>query len=385
MAHNFYQHSGGEDKCFAAETELLRQHGHEVVTYTVHNDAIRNMSGVSAALMAVWNRSCYRELSTLIRAETPDIIHFHNTFPMISPAAIWAGKRRDTPVVCTLHNYRLVCPAAALVRNGRVCEDCIGHTVPWQAVVHRCYRDSRLASAAVASTLVAHRLARTWSDKVDAFIALTEFARQKFIEGGLPAEKIVLKPNFVDREPFTDPNPAGAGRGYALFVGRLSSEKGIDPLLAAWKKLTDNITLRVVGTGPLSSQVEAAASQSDSIEFLGPKQPEEVLELMTGAQFVVVPSICYETFGLTIVEAYSMNTPVIASRLGAMTEVVQEGQTGLCFNPGDPDDLAAKVAWAANHPAEMRAMGENARSVFVNNYGAERNYQQLMAVYESVH
>ena len=379
MAHNFYKRGGGEDKCFLAESDLLRRNAHEVLTYTVHNDAISDMSGFKAASVAIWNRDSYNELSRLIRSGKPDVVHFHNTFPLMSPAAFWAAKNQGCAVVNTLHNYRLICPVGTLVRNGQICEDCGGRPLPWPGVVHGCYRDSRLASAAVASTLFMHRLLRTWSDKVDSFIALTEFARRKFIEGGIPAEKISLKPNFVD----PDPGPSEVGHNYALFVGRLSPEKGIDTLLTAWNKLTDKTTLRIAGAGPLSSKVASASSQSEDIEYLGHKQPPDVMDLMGGAEFLVVPSIWYETFGLVIVEAFARAKPVIASRLGAMTELVQEGHTGLHFEPGDPDDLAAKVTWALGHPKEMRTMGQNARSVYVENYSAERNYHLLIEIYDS--
>jgi glycosyltransferase involved in cell wall biosynthesis len=378
MAHNFYRQSGGEDKCFAAESNLLRGKGHDLLTYTVHNDAISHMSGLKAASVSIWNRDSYRELSLLIRTENPNIVHFHNTFPLMSPAALWAAKSRGCAVVSTLHNYRIFCPAGTLVRNGRICEDCVTRTLPWPGMAHGCYRDSRLASTAVASTLLVHKLLRTWSDKVDAFIALTEFARRKFIKGGVPAEKIVLKPNFVD----PDPGPAESGQNYALFVGRLSPEKGIDTLLDAWRALSGKIPLRIVGTGPLAPQVEAVASQTDGIEFLGKMPASKVMDLMAGAEFLVMPSLWYETFGLVIVEAFAHAKPVIASRLGAMTELVQEGHSGLHFDPGDPKDLAAKVTWAVDHPSQMRKMGQNARNVYEERYSAERNYERLMEIYQ---
>jgi glycosyltransferase involved in cell wall biosynthesis len=379
MAHNFYQEPGGEDKCFVAESDLLRRSGHDVLTYTVHNDALSHMSGLRAAGTAVWNREPYKELSAIIGSKRPEVVHIHNTFPLMSPAAFWAAKAHGCAVINTLHNYRLACPGGNLFRNGRICEDCVGRAWPWPGMVHGCYRNSRPASAAVASLLFTHRVLGTWSDKVDSFIALSSFARQKFIEVGLPAEKIALKPNFVD----PDPGPGGASHNYAIFVGRLSPEKGIETLLKAWNKLAGKITLRIVGTGPLSHQVEAASSQTGSIEFLGQKQTSEVMDLLAGANFLIMPSLCYETFGLAIIEAFARARPVIASRLGTMMELVEEGYTGLHFELGDPDDLAAKVTWAIEHPAEMQLMGQNARGVYVENYGADRNYDRLMEIYAS--
>jgi len=379
VAHNFYQEPGGEDKCFAAETDLLRRNGQDLLTYTVHNDALSDMSGLRAAGAAVWNRSAYKELSALIRSQRPDVVHLHNTFPLMSPAAFWAAKAQGCAIVATLHNYRLVCPAGALVRDGRICEDCTARSWPWPGIVHACYRGSRPASATVASMLLTHRALGTWSRKVDTFIALSTFARRKFIEGGIPAEKIALKPNFVD----PDPGPAETSRGYALFVGRLSPEKGIHTLLKAWDRQADGMVLRIVGDGPFSRAVKEASAKSDSIEGLGYRQPAEVMDLMAGAEFLIMPSLCYETFGLVTIEALARAKPVIASRLGAMAELVEDGRTGLHFAPGDPDDLADKVTWAREHPAEMRAMGQNARAVFVANYTAERNYDRLMEIYQS--
>jgi len=379
VAHNFYQQPGGEDRCFRAETELLRRKGHEVVTYTVHNDRIDELNPLTSATKAIWNHSAYQEVAALIRQQRPDVVHFHNTFPLMSPAAFWAAKKHGCPTVVTLHNYRFACPAGTFVREARVCEDCAGHALPWPAVVHGCYRGSRLASTVVASSQFTHRLLRTWSEKIDVFIALTEFARQKFIECGIAERKIALKPNFVD----PDPGPAAPGEGYALFVGRLSPEKGLGCLLKAWRTLPGTAALRIVGDGPLAGEVEAAAARSEAIEFLGPKEPDEVMALMANASFLVMPSQWYETFGLVIVEAFARAKPVIASRLGAMRELVEDGETGLHFAPEDAQDLAAKVLWAVEHPDEMRAMGQNARRIFVERYGAEENYARLMEIYRS--
>ena len=379
MVHNFYQQPGGEDKCFASEADLLRHHGHELLTYTLHNDAIDRLNGIEAASAAVWNRKAHKELSRLIQLHSPDVVHFHNTFPLMSPAAFWAAKSQGSAVVVTLHNFRLLCPAATMSRDGRVCEDCLGRPLAWPAVAHRCYRGSRAASAAIASSSLVHRTVGTWDHKVDAFIVLTEFARRKFIEGGLPAEKLVLKPNFL----YPDPGPSERSQGYALFVGRLSPEKGVETLLAAWRKLVDPPTLRLVGTGPLSPDVSDAVSDSEDLEYLGHKPAPEVMELIAGAQFLVVPSIWYETFGLVIVEAFAKSKPVIASRLGAMGELVQDGHTGLLFEPGNSDDLATKLAWAIEHSEEMRVMGKNARAVYLQNYTAKGNYDRLMEIYNT--
>jgi glycosyltransferase involved in cell wall biosynthesis len=379
MAHSFYQRPGGEDKCFEAESNLLRSRGHDLSTYTLQNDELSHMSGLKAAGTALWNGRAHKELSALIRAQRPEVVHIHNSFPLMSPSAIWAAKSHGCAVVTTLHNYRLLCPLGTLVRDGRVCEDCVGRAWPWPGIVHGCYRNSRPASAAVANMLLAHRVLRTWSHKVDTFIALSNFARQKFVEGGIPDAKIALKPNFVD----PDPGPSETSRGYALFAGRLSPEKGIETLLEAWKRPVGGMKLRILGGGPLSRQVEAAASRSPNIDYLGYRQTADVMELMAGANFLVMPSLCYETFGLAIIEAFAKAKPVIVSRLGTCTELVEDGRTGLHIEAGNPDDLAAKVTWASAHQADMRAMGKNARAVYDDNYSAGRNYDRIMEIYGS--
>jgi glycosyltransferase involved in cell wall biosynthesis len=378
VAHNYYQQAGGEDQVFSSEAALLEAHGEDVVRWTKHNDAINQMSGLSAGCATFWNHRSATELGELIRRHRPEVVHFHNTFPLISPAAYYAARAGGAAVVQTLHNYRLLCPNALFFREGQACEDCLGKPIPWPGVVHKCYRGSRSASAAVTAMVAAYRALGTWRTAVDAYIALTQFSRAKFIQGGLPPGKIVVKPNFVHPDP-----GAGRGRGgYGLFVGRLSPEKGLQTLLNAWKSLGGEVLLKVVGDGPMAAAVQEAVASSAGIEWLGRRQLQEVYSLIGEAMFLVLPSQCYETFGLTIVEAFATGTPVIAPRLGAMAELVQHGRTGLHFEPGDSLDLAAKVRefLAAAPPARAR-MRQAARHEYERKYTAEPNYRALMAIY----
>ena len=425
--HNLYQQPGGEDVEMRAEKGLLTAAGHRVLEYFRDNDEIARYGPWEKAtlgLRTVWAWDSYREIRALLRREKPDVAHFHNTFPLISPAAYYVCQNAGVPVVQTLHNYRLLCPAATLQNDGRVCEDCLGRS-PWRGVLHGCYRGSRPATAATALMLSVHRWLGTWSKMVDCYIALTEFARAKFIEGGLPAEKIVVKPNFVHPDPLAvaamspSPNSADAQRAplqqyepqgskashcatgvlnpesripnpqppcCALFVGRLSEEKGLRTLVAAWKRLGNRLPLRIVGHGPLGPELEGDASRHglSSISFPGHLTPAHVIPLMKCARFLVFPSELYEGMPRTIIEAFACGVPVIASRLGAIEEIVTDGRTGLHFTPGDPDDLAAKVEWAWTHPDEMQAMGRAARAEYEFKYTAERNYQMLMDIYERV-
>jgi glycosyltransferase involved in cell wall biosynthesis len=380
LLHNHYQQPGGEDQVFAAEGDLLEARGHRVLRYVSHNDKIADMSRPALAKATIWNSAVYREIRALIRSERPDVAHFHNTFPLLSPAGYYAARAEGVPVIQTLHNYRLLCPNALFFRDGGVCEDCLGKMVPWPGVAHACYRTSHSSSAAVAAMLTTHRAMGTWNGAVDAYIALTEFARQKFIQGGLPADKTRVKPNFV----YPDPGP-GQGRGeYVLFVGRLSQEKGVETMLTAWQRLGTNAPLRIVGDGQLAPRVREVARRHDGVEWLGQRSRGQVLALMNDARALIFPSEWYEGFPMVIAEAYAVGLPVIASDLGSMSSLIVHGRTGLLFRSSDSDHLAAQVEWASMHPAELETMREEARKEFEAHYTAERNYEFLMGIYRAV-
>jgi glycosyltransferase involved in cell wall biosynthesis len=377
--HNRYQRPGGEDQVFRDETSLLEAENHRVLRCEVHNDQAEHMNRLTLAKDTVWNTSTYRELGALIRRERPDVAHFHNTLPLISPAGYYAARTEGVPVVQTLHNYRLHCPVALFFRDGRVCEDCMGKAVPWPGIVHGCYRGSRAASGVVATMLTLHRALGTWTEMVDVYVALTEFARHKFVEGGLPEGKIVVKPNFV----VPDPGRGQGGGGYALFVGRLAPEKGTGTMLAAWERLGTGVPLKIVGDGPLKDQVVRAAAGRSNVEWLGHRPVADVQALMRKADMLVFPSQWYETFGRVAAEAFAAGTPVIGTDIGAVDELVEHGRTGLKFRPGDPEDLATQVEWALSHPAELRRMRGEARAEFEAKYTAERNYLAMMQIYEA--
>jgi glycosyltransferase involved in cell wall biosynthesis len=378
LIHNHYLQPGGEDIVFEAEKALLERHGHEVVTFVEDNARLERVNPLKVAVNATWSREAQRNIHKLIEQTRPDVVHFHNTFLRISPAAYYVVKDLGLPVVQTLHNYRLICPGSLLMRDGKVCEDCLRKIVPWPGVVHGCWRNSRSGTMVVAAMLTFHNVRRTWENQVDVYIALTEFARKKFVQGGLPEEKIVVKPNFVH----PDPGDGEHKGNFALFVGRLSAEKGIRTMLSAWRVLK-SVPLKVVGDGPLMAEVkEQIERERLAIDVLGRLSREEVFSLMQQASFLVFPSEWYEGFPMTIAEAFACGLPVLASRLGAMAELVEDGQIGLLFEPGNPEDLAARVAWAWAHPEEMRRMGKAARQEFEEKYTAEKNYQMLMQIYE---
>ncbi|MBD2773266.1 glycosyltransferase family 4 protein [Iningainema tapete] len=379
LLHNYYQISGGEDVVVHTEKHLLEANGHEVVLLAVNNDNIINpLEKAKAAVNAIYSLSSKNLVSEKIASFQPDLVHIHNFFPLLSPSVYYACREANVPVVQTLHNYRLFCANSYLFRSGKVCEDCLGKFFPLHGVIHGCYRDSKTGTAVVATMQVVHQVLQTWEKMIDQYITLTEFARQKFIQGNLPSSKIAVKPNFIY------PNPGvGNGQGkYALFVGRLSPEKGIETLLKAWEKLGKQIPLKIVGDGPLADQVVEAVKRLDQVEWLGRKSMLEVYALMGEAMFLVFPSQWYETFGLVAVEAFSKGTPVVAANIGAIAELVDSGRTGLYFHPGDAEDLTAQVEWILANPAKLAQMRREARAEFEAKYTAQKNYQMLMEIYE---
>lgn len=374
--HNYYQEAGGEDEVFAAEAALLKRKGHTVTTYTIHNSCITPSNLIQVGCKTFWNRTEFRKITEMSLASGAELIHFHNTFPLLSPSAYYAASRLAIPCVQTLHNYRLICPNAILYREGHVCEECVGKTVPWPGAVHACYRDSRLTSALTAGMLSVHRSIGTWRNKVTIYIALTEFAKQKCIEGGLPADRIAVKPNFLN----DDPGPGRGGDG-ALFVGRLAESKGVRVLLDAWKRLAGIVPLTIIGDGPLAPEVRQATVQIPGVRWLGRQPKDAVFAEMRAHSLLVVPSGWYEAFPMTVVEAFATGLPVVASNLGSLATLVDDGRTGLHFAAGNAADLAAKVRWALSNSSDLARMRLRARSEFEVNYTAEMNYAMLMGIY----
>ena len=379
LVHNYYQQAGGEDITFEAERNLLKANGHEVFEYTDSNMRHETMTRISAARETIWSDSSYRKLKRIILETGPDIVHFHNTFLVISPSAYYACYEARVPVVQTLHNYRLSCPSAIFYREGGVCEECLGKFFAWPGVLHSCYRGSRAQSFVVASMLTYHHLLHTWHEKVNAYICLTEFSRDKMIEAGLPRDKIFVKPIFMSIEKMES---ASSGN-YALFLGRLTLEKGVMTLLRAWADIA-NVPLKIAGDGPMRSVVEQAALKNPNIQGLGYQDRNAVITLMQNARFLVLSSEWYEVFPMTIIEAYAHGVPVIAARIGGLNSIVREDETGLLFNPGDAEDLAAKVRWLWEHREDAHRMGVAARREYEQKYTAERNYRMLSDIYEKV-
>ncbi|HEY6881881.1 MAG TPA: glycosyltransferase family 4 protein [Polyangiales bacterium] len=379
LVHNRYQQPGGEDAVVEAEAALLSSRGHRVIRYERHNDELAQASLANRlwfALGTTWSRETYRDLQKLIRDERPDVAHFHNTFPLISPAAYHACNALNVPVVQTVHNYRLLCPAATLMREQRPCEACVGR-LPWPGVVHGCYRDSRAQTLVAATALSAHRALGTYDRHVQHYLALTNFVRSVLVRGGLPAHRIGVKPNFIaDAPPFAEARGA-----YALYVGRLVPEKGVLLLLEAWQR-RPGLPLHIVGDGPLRAEVEARARCLGNVHVLGRLGRAEVFAQLRDARMLVFPSLWYEGLGNTILEAFAAGVPVIASDLGAPLEVLEGGRLGTLFRSGDPESLFAALTCALDSTPQLRDKARTARAVFDARYTPAAGYDALMDAYQ---
>ncbi len=376
VVHNRYRFRGGEDRVFEAECALLEARGHRVIRYVEDNARIDRMSRLRLAGTVLWNGRAYRELRALIARERPSLVHFHNTFPLLSVAAFRAARDARVPAIETLHNYRLACPNGLLWRAGRPCRDCVGRWFPWPGVRHACYRGSRAATFLAALSVVARKAAGAWHDGVEAYIVLSRFARSVLLEAGLPERKVVVKPNFVD----PDPGPGNGDGGYAVYLGRLSEEKGVAVLLEAWCSLRRPRRLVVAGDGPLAGEVRRLSGRC-GIEAKGLVSRDVAFVLLREAAVLVAPSLCYEGCPMAVLEAFATGTPVLASDLGGLRELVSPGETGWLVNPGDAGALASALDAALADTARLRSMRRLARRVFEERYTAQANYRQLMEIY----
>jgi len=379
FVHNSYQHLGGEDSVLESELNLLSKNGHNVSLALKENDGINSFwEKASAFFNVTYSKQSKQWMSEQIIRHKPDVVHVHNFFPLLSPSIYDACIEAGVPVVQTLHNYRTICPTALLMFRGKVCERSLHEPAYW-AVRHKVYKNSFAGTFALARMIEYHKRKKTWQHKVDCFIALTEFGKAKFIEAGFPAHKIVVKPNFSDAGSLIEDDSSPERKG-ALFVGRLSEEKGIKTLIAAWKNL--EISLHIAGSGPLEKLFFELPNSS--IKSLGMLDKESVKQEMQQAAFLVMPSEWYEGFPMVLVEAFSQGLPVVASKLGGMAEIIEDGVTGLHFEAGNASDLADKVRWMNEHPEESRQMGRNARKEYEQKYIPEKNYGMLMDIYQQV-
>lgn len=376
IVHNQYLDAGGEDAVVESEKKMLEAYGHEVVYYKRSNQEILAYSSLKrcTVLKDISSSShSYREIRDLIKKYNLEIAHVHNIFLLISPSVYYACKREGIPVVQSLHNYRLLCANGTLFRNGHICQKCLGQS-SWPSVFYGCWRQSRFMTAALVKALVVQRKS---TRMINRFIALSSFSRDKFIEGGLPPKKIMVKPNFIDFDPG---HRTSIGK-YALFIGTLRHYKGIFTLLSAWQDI-NKMSLKVVGNGPLYNDVIKKYRRNHNVEFLGNIPLSDMIDLIKGSCFMVVPSECFENFPRVIIESFACGVPVLASDIGAMQELVKDGINGLLFECGNAVDLGEKAKRLFNNESLNTMLGANARKIYEEKYTMENNYRALMKIYE---
>jgi glycosyltransferase involved in cell wall biosynthesis len=380
LVHNRYQQRGGEDAVVDAEACMLARRGIDVQRFDADNDGIQGalMKIRTSANQFAGSTDMRHRIAGALHEFRPDIVHVHNWFPTISASVFRQCRSAGVPVVHTLHNYRLLCVGATLYRDGRVCEDCIGNPLRAPGIVHKCYRESALGSAAATAGMLAHWAVGTWRNAVDRYIALTEFSRQKFIQSGLPADRITVKPNFV--EP--DPGPGPGGGGYFLYAGRLTEEKGMRVLLDCWRKAPTLPPLWIAGDGPLRQEVQHATLTSPNLHWLGMKTSEEIVFLMQHARATVCPSLWYEGMPRVVIESLAVGTPVIASHIGGYPEMIVDGESGALFASGNAGALLGRLRELEGRTA-WPAMRSHARRRFLAEYTGEKNYSVLLNIYRT--
>ena len=375
----------GENQVVENERKLLQQNGHQVDTFYRYSDELQNkgvLGTVTGALSTPWNPFSARAIKKALSASKSDVVHVHNTFPLISPAIFRSIGSRSARIL-TLHNYRLFCPEAIPMRDGNICTECINRRSILPALRHGCYRNSRLATLPLAFNVALHRRLGTWSRQVDAFIALTEFQRDLMIEAGLPTDLVHVKPNFYPGKP--NVSPWEDRRRSVVFAGRLTAEKGVECLVNAWIKWGASAPeLRIVGDGELKDRLIKLASTAPDvpIRFLGQLTGTEAQEEIARSRLLVIPSEWFEGFPMVIREAFAYGTPVAASDIGSLSTIVRQGENGVLFPPGSPNSLLEVVqkTWSEEGVLEQLVIG--ARHSFETLYSEKVNYQKLMDIYE---
>ena len=383
LAHNFYSSAvpSGENNVFEIEGKALLAKYHFVKFFTRQSDDIRAkgaMGVIQGALATPWNPWMARAIRLQVDHFQPDVVHVHNTFPLLSPAIFHAIGKRAARVL-TLHNYRVFCPAAIPMRAGKVCTECIDKRSAIPAMIHGCYRRSRVATLPLALSVGLHRALGTWVNQVDAFICLSEFQRELMIEAGLPREKVHVKPNFYPGNPDVVAWPER--KPYVVFAGRLTAEKGVINLLRAWRLWgVAAPELRLVGDGELRAELERMA-EGLPVRFLGQVGSEDAQAQIAGARLLVLPSECFEGFPMVVREAFAFGTPAAVSNLGPLPTIVEHGKSGVVFQTGDPQSLLQEVRQAWVTPGLLARLGQGARAEFESKYTEEANYTTLMEIY----
>jgi glycosyltransferase involved in cell wall biosynthesis len=381
IIHNHYLQSGGEDEVVESEKAMLEKYGHDVILYQRSNREIqqfRLFKKIKYFVKDIYGSDeIYKQLRSLIKKEKPEIAHVHNTFYLLSPSVYEACYDEHIPVVQTLHNYRFLCPVATFYRDGKICQDCLRYGTI-SAIKHKCWKNSAVLSWILVKVIEMFNRKNILSKKISHFIALSQFSRNQFLEKKeFPSGHLSVKPNFVDNDfDFSDNREK-----YGLYVGGFFPYKGIETLTRSLDDVKQPFHLKLIGDGDLFAELRSK-SYRHRVEFLGRLSFKETNEHIKKARFVIVPSECFENFPRVIVESYACGVPVIASRIGAIAELVKDHETGLLFEPKDVKDLAEKINFLISHDEDVKRLGQNAYREYKDKYTMEKNYQQLLAVYK---
>ena len=395
QVNKFFFLKGGAERYFFELSYLLSSKGHEVIPFSMLDSSnvpspyakyfVSNMvldgSGsafqrIRTAARVVYSFEARRKLEALIRDKKPDVAHLHNIAHQISPSIIGLLRKHGIPVVQTLHDYKLACPAYLMIVRGRLCDACVGGKY-YNVLLKRCTHASLLASSVACAEMYLHRLAGTFS-KVNAFVCPSQFMMEVMKRAGIDARKLFHIPHFID---LTQYDPSYGGSGSFIFVGRLSEEKGVSVLLQARRSVKD-FKLLVAGEGELREKLEATVSNDSGVLFLGFLPRERLARVWRDAAFTVVPSVCYENFPYAILESFAFGKPVIATRIGGMPELVRDGESGFLVEPGNVAELTEKISYMISRPEEVSRMGRLARLSAQDKYSTEAHYESIMNLYE---
>ena len=390
LVHNFYgsEAPSGENRVFELEKELLIKHGNNIITYERYSDEIRQAGikgKIKGGVVTPWNFTSFHDVKKIAKSNSLDIVHVHNTFPLISPSIIHALKN-STPVVLTLHNYRLFCAAGIPMRAGEVCTKCIEDKSALPGLVHKCYRGQRLATLPLTINILMHRRLKTWTELVDGFIVFTEFQKSLVENAGVPGDKIYIKPNYYPGYPMV--RSWEARENTIIYAGRLSEEKGAKDLISAWRIWGQSAPeLKIYGDGELIEELCGLVREldlSEKIKFYGKCSSEEVEAAIASSRMVIVPSICFEGFPMVVREAFAYGTPVAASNLGPLKSIVKDGVLGVNFMPGNAQSIFDRVSSVWNNSHKMEEYSVKCREEFELKYNENANYSNLMEIYHSV-
>jgi len=383
IVHNYYQIPGGEDTVVANEKKMLEDHGHKVILYTRNNSELKEMSKLQKLKLpftTIFNPRTYKDIKRIIRKENIDVVHVHNTLNLVSPAVYYAALSCKVPVVQTVHNFRLLCPGATFYRDGHICEDCVHHGLKC-AIKHNCYRGSKAQTLVCVVNTWIHRMTGVYG-KIN-YICLTEFNKQKLLElKQIKEDKVFVKPNFVEsNETFI---PEEQRKDQFVFAGRLDKLKGIDILLKAWKQMGAKAPkLIVCGTGPMEKWCkEFAKSNKLNVEFKGCVPNAEVLKIVASSKALVLPTQWYEGFPMSIVEAFSVGTPVICSDLGNAGSIVEEKITGFKFQYNESDSLKCVIKEFESY--DIKLLQQSAYGKYRRYFDQNRNYEMFQTIYREI-